>query len=134
MTTSIRFEFVLTYLGYCIYEVYGDGPSYRIQLRQRADAYERSIFAGTDAEWQRDIVAAIGLLHRCDGQPISQPVVDAFNDWRAARHASDVAHLRAHPERYGSLSESDPVLVAPAPVRGARYLVGTGWVEIATHS
>lgn len=126
---ALSFRFVSAYLGEVQYEVIGDGAPYRVTVRRRAESYERSIFNGGEAEWQRDVVAAIGTLHRhisCD--EISPDVVAAFNHWLQAEHAMSIAHMKAHPARYGALSDDDPIVQPPAAVTGAHYVVGTGWV------
>jgi len=110
--------------------VVGDGAPYRVELRWEASPYERSISNCDDAKWQRDVVAAVGLLYRSPGchQPIPQRVVDGFNAWRAAEHAKSVSEIRSHPERYRNISDNDPLLAPPAVVRGAHYEVGKGWI------
>ena len=133
LTDQFRFEFISSYMGERDYRVHGDGEPYRIRERWQANSYERSIFNGGDAEWQRDVVAAIGLIQR-GGEPISQAVVDAFSAWRAAKHAKDIDYICAHPERYGNISRDDPLWVAPTVVRGAHYEVGEGWIVNADSS
>jgi hypothetical protein len=74
-------------------------------------------------------VGAIGLLYRYHGsldQPIPQSTVDAFNAWRLAEHEAFVKLLRDHPDKYGT-NAADGV-EPPMVVRGARYVVETGWV------
>jgi len=130
MTKELTFRSVLSYRGCHTYEVCGDGSPYRVEVRHDASAYHRSIFGGDDAKWQRDVVAAIGLLHRrhdCD-TPVSQRVVDAFNAWRAAEHAQIVEEIRSQPGRHGNLAPDNPILVPPQVVCGARYEAGKGWV------
>lgn len=125
-----EFRFISAYLGQIDYEVFGDGPSYRVSVRREASAYERSIFNGGDAEWQRDVVDAIGLIHkRASYEPISGAVVEAFNAWRQGEHDAFVAKLKASPEKYGDIPETDPLLKAPIAVTGAHYVVDTGWVR-----
>ena len=128
VTKSIRFDFISSYRGCWDYLVHGDGEPYRISERRRADSDERSIFNGSEAEWQRQVVAAVGLLYRADGRPISQGVVHAFNAWRAAEDAKDVAEILSKPERYGIHSREDPRLAPPIAARGAQYEFGKGWI------
>jgi hypothetical protein len=114
---DFKFELAVSYLGCTDYVVYGDGPAYRIEVRHEASDYERSIFNGTDSEWQRDCVAAIGQVHRRSESwiPLKPELIAAFNAWR----------LREH-ERV--IKENDPMFAAPPVVRGAHYQVGVGWV------
>lgn len=127
--SKYTFRFVSSYLGEIDYEVIGDGAPYRATVRRRAESYERSIFNGDEAEWQRDVVAAVGTIHRrVSYETISPEVVSAFNHWLQAEHALQIAHIKAHPERYGELAEGDPLLNAPVIVTGAHYVVGKGWV------
>jgi hypothetical protein len=142
MTTAtanqIRFRWVSSYLNIVDYDVYGDGSPYRIETRRAINRfnydYQRSIFNGTEAEWQRDVIGAIDLLFRSHHteQALPQTVVDAFNAWRAAEHAQQIAHIKAHPEKYGDLDENDPLFEAPPVVRGAQYVISTGWVVSET--
>lgn len=130
MNEQMHFRWTVSYLGCVEYEVWGDGAPYRVEVRREASAYERAAFNGTDAEWQRDVEGAIGLIRRvpdCD-RPISPHVVDAFNAWRSAEHETFVERLRSRPERYGNIAPNDPLLVPPPVVRGAHYEVGKGWV------
>jgi hypothetical protein len=128
VTNPIRFESISSYRGCWDYRVYGDGEPYRISERRRADSYERSNFNGGEAEWQRQVVAAIGLLYRADGRPVLQRVVHAFNAWRAAEDAKTVKEILAKPECYGVLSPEDPRLAPPIAARGAQYEFGKGWI------
>lgn len=116
-------------MGFAEYEVAGDGAAYRVEVRRSVSEYERSIFSGTEAEWQRDVIPSIGLLRRMyePRKPIPGAVIAAFNTWRAAEHARTVSEIR---DRYGpslNLVFPDP----PPPVRGGAYVVGSGWVETA---
>jgi hypothetical protein len=105
----LRFRLQVTCFGYHQYVVDGDGPPYRIQVRFAAFSDDRSRFNGDDAQWQREIVASIGLLHRAPESylPVRQVVVDSFNAWRAAQDGESAA------------------------VRGAYYETGRGWIVLA---
>ena len=125
------FRWTCSYMGTVDYEIAGDGPVYTATLRREASDYEKSISNHSSplADWERDVVASIGLLHRSDSRfPIAQPVVDAFNAWLIAEHEAFVKMLRDNPYKYGELTEDDPLLVPPTRARGAYYKVGTGWV------
>lgn len=96
--------------------------------------YYRSIFNGTDDDWQRQIVAGVNLLRRGDGKPVSQALCDAFNAWREAAHAEHCLHILAHPDRYGIVAADDPLLALPERVRGGVWEGGQtgGWRVTAT--
>lgn len=116
-------------MGFAEYEVAGDGAAYRVEVRRSASEYERSIFSGTEAEWQRDVIPSIGLLRRMyePMKPIPGAVVAAFNAWRTAEHARTLSEIR---DRHGTIPDlvsSDP----PPPVCGGAYVVGSGWIETA---
>jgi hypothetical protein len=131
---TIRFRFISSFLNSEHYEVLGDGAPYRIETRRPIkdglEDYQRSIFNGTEAEWQRDVIGASNLVYRATepGKPLPQTVIDAFNSWRAAEHAQQVAAIRAHPAGYGDLEADDPILIPPSTVLGCRYVVGDGWL------
>ena len=128
---KFEFRWKCSYMGTIDYEVFGDGEAYKVEVRRSAGDYERTIFNGDDARWQRDVVDAIDLIRRSSSPstPISPETVAAFNAWLLSEHLANVAKLRAAPERYGIIAADDPILVPPRPVTGARYEVGTGWVR-----
>jgi hypothetical protein len=133
MSRAYRFRWTCSYMGTVDYEIVGDGPVYTATLRREASDYEESIYNHRSplADWERDVVASIGLLHRSDSRfAIAQEVVDAFNAWRQAEHDAFVKLLRDHPEKYGPFGDDDPLLVPPVPARGAHYQVGTGWIVL----
>ena len=136
MKHNIRFEFLFPVHYEAYYEVYGDGPPYRIVVHRHPEDWHRRYFAGTDAQWQRDVVAAAGLVSRHgSGDPISPALVATFKEWRAADHAHTVRQLLSRPEHYGVRTAEDPRLPPPTPVRGAYFVVERGWVEIdSTHA
>jgi hypothetical protein len=111
------------------FEVIDETGIYRVETRYEASDYERGIASYDDQGWQREVVGAIGLLYPYHGrldQPIPQSTVDAFNAWRLAEHEAFVKLLRDHPDKYGT-NAADAV-EPPMVVRGARYVIGTGWV------
>lgn len=129
---TYTFRWTCGYMNCTDYEVMGDGPCYRVQIRNKVSDYEHSIYnhASPLGNWERDEVAAIGLMRRsvsCD-KPIRQDVVNAFNDWRQRSYEEWIGKLKAQPERYGEIDENDPIFARPAIVRGAYYRVGFGWV------
>lgn len=132
MQTDIyRFSRIGSYLGCIEFEVWGDESPYRITVRQSAGDYERSIFNGDEQEWRRDVLDAVGLAYRA-GDPeahIAPEVIAAFNTWRAREHAGFIQQLRSAPERYGLIEDGDPILAVPPTIKGAYYVVNTGWVR-----
>jgi hypothetical protein len=102
------------------FDVHGDGQKYEIELRHRVCGYERSIFNGTEAEWQRDVVPLVGAIKRSDGIRIPQSVVEAFNTWRMTEYREHRRQIESQPHRYGMIDwDNDPVFVAPKPVCAA---------------
>ena len=126
MTPTFRWK--CSWWGCQAYEVRDETGMYEVETRYLAHDRERSISTYDDDGWQRDVLGAIGLLRRSanSGTPIPQKTVDAFNAWRMAEHAAHVKRLRDNPDRYGenAADEVEPPMV----VRGARYVVGRGWV------
>ena len=90
--------------------------------------YYRSIFNGTDAEWQRDIVEQVNVLRMGVQEPVPQELVDAFNAWRAEEYAEFSKRMDARPEVYGTDWRKD--IPAPEPVRGGHW-TRDGWVITA---
>lgn len=128
---TYNFHWTCSYMDTVDYHVFGDGQRYTATVRRTASEYEKSIYnhASPCADWDRDVVASIGLIHRSDSRfPISQEVVDAFNAWQLAKHEAFLQLLQDHPEKYGEITSDDPIVRAPPPVRGAFYRVGTGWI------
>lgn len=125
------FRWTCSYMGTVDYMVYGDGSPYSATVRRNASDYEKSIYNHVSplADWERDVVASIDLLHRCDSRfPLAQAVVDAFNNWQLTEHNGFIKQIRDNPARYGELANNDPLLTPPKPVHGAFYKAGTGWV------
>jgi hypothetical protein len=117
---AYNFRWTCSYMNSAYYDVIGDGQTYEIELRRGVCAYERSIYNGTEAEWQRDIVPLIGAIKRVGGYRVPDAVVDAFNAWRAAEHLMERRKLDAHPEKYGVIDwDNDPLFPTPKPVRAA---------------
>lgn len=127
--TPYRFSWTCSYMGCAEYRVLGDGAPYLIEVRRSVSEYQRSIFNGTEDEWEREIIASIGGVRRYSDPctALSPAVVEAFNHWRAAEHAERIAELRSDPERFGELDPSDPSLQPPPRAHGLVYIAGTGW-------
>jgi hypothetical protein len=124
--SEYRFRWTCSYMNSASFDVIGDGQMYSIELRRGVCDYERSIFNGTEEEWQRDIVPLIGCIKRDSGSRdsgIKQEVVDAFNAWRMAEYLEHRASIDAQPEKYGIVDwDNDPVFPAPKPVRAVRAI------------
>lgn len=89
MSGAYRFRWTCSYMDTVDYEIVGDGPVYTATVRRAASDYEKSRYNHRSplANWEGDVVASIGLLHRHDSRhPIAQEVVDAFNVWQLAKH------------------------------------------------
>jgi hypothetical protein len=129
-----HFRWISSFLNIDHYEVVGDGPAYRIETRRETtpaqDAYQRTIFTGTDDQWQRDVVGATNLLHRVHDihEPLPPALVDAFNAWRARDYAEQLGELLSRLTRDANFDPADPIWKSPPIVRGAHYVVGRGWV------
>jgi hypothetical protein len=123
---TYRFRWTCAYMGVIEYEVAGDGPAYRVELRREAPDYEQAIYSGSDEQWQREVVGAVGLLRRMyhSGDPIPQAVIVAFNAWRASEHERLIADIR----REGGFRVGASLPEPPAAVQGGIYLAERGWV------
>jgi len=124
------FRFKCSYMNCTDYEVHDETGSYIVETRNRVCDYERSVYNGGPAEIERDLVGAIGKMHRNPSNywQIPAATVHAFNAWRKAEHEAFMAKLDGAPERYGEIAADDPLRRAPMPMDGAHYEVGEGWV------
>jgi hypothetical protein len=133
--SAYQFRWASSYQGEVEYEVWAPGEAvYRVELRTVADDWMRRGYNGDDEEFRREVVETVGLLrrkHDC-GRGIPDAVVDAFNTWRLEEHRTQLAKLRAAPERYGEIADDDPLVKPPTPARGARYVIGLGWLPTGT--
>jgi len=120
-----RFKWKCSYQGSVWYDVWDHTGMYEIELRRRADDYERKCYNGDDTEWQRNVVSMIGVIHRAYSSDIEVPALTlhAFNAWLIAEHEKHIAELKAQPERYGNYWReiAKPML----PHAAARY--DKGW-------
>lgn len=121
-----RFRWTCAGAGFVEYEVTGDGTPYCVEV-QRGGPYYRPIFAGTEEDWQRDVVPAIGILRRVYRlwEAVPQPVVEAFNAWRDAEYDREMSNLARW---CGGRVPADPWIERPTPVRGGKYVPECGWV------
>ena len=126
-----RFKFHCSYQGSTWFDVWDATGMYQIELRRSADDYERKFYNGDDADWQRNIVAMIGVMRGASGsieREIPADTLRAFNAWRQAEHDEHLAQMRAQPERYGTdLSDIKPPLLAHAAA-----VYRDGWQITAT--
>lgn len=126
------FAWTCSYMGCVTYRVHDEIGIYEIEVRLEVSDYEHSIYNGTAAEIERDLIGAIGLMRRsCNSSlPVPPATVAAFNVWRTAEHARLIADIERRWAKYGEvLLADDPVRVPPPPVRGAHYETGRGWVS-----
>lgn len=134
MTSQYRFAFRCSYRLYTSWQVYGDGQSYEVETTREGPAWLvdscREVWNGSAADFDREVIGATNTLHKyASWEPISDDVVAAFNAWRAAEHARQIAELDANPARYGVIAADDPIRLAPPVLTGARYVGGIGWVR-----
>lgn len=129
MTIKPTFRWTCSYLNCVWYEVTDETGTYEIELRRRVCDYERSIANYTDETWERDVVAAIGLLRRTDStRPIPDATVAAFNAWRQAERDQWIAKWKANADRYGPFDPNHETAQPIPPVRAGYYEVGKGWI------
>lgn len=131
---SFHFAWKCSYRHSVWFEIHDASGRYEAELIRKPTPYADSQYNGNAAEYARDVEASAGILRRsvCDAAgEIAAETIAAFNAWRAAEHAAQIAHMRAHPERYGTDFESDPWFQAPAPVMAGRWTRGAGWSRIA---
>lgn len=122
-----KFKWRGGYQGTVWFDSYFTGGG-TLELRTGLDDYERGQLNYTPDDLERDVVGAIGLLRWQTGiEPVSQELLDAFNDWRLAEHENAIAAMDAAPERYG-LTPDDPLRYPPMLAwAGGQYVVGEGW-------
>jgi hypothetical protein len=129
-----HFEWKSGYMGTVDYMVTDSTGTFRASLRTELRDYERSILNPHAPNIVRDVESAIGLLVRsvCDNcGEILPETIDAFNAWRASEHASQMAHMRANPDRYGT-EFNEPWFQPPKPVRAGRWTAESGWTPVRT--
>lgn len=126
-----RFKWACSYQGCVWFKVLDDTGDYEIEMRRAAEDYERKCYNGDDADWQRNVVAMIGVLRRSHSLDKEVPAATfaAFNAWRMKEHADYVAKIAAAPERYGVDYKPEPPMLAHA---AARY--ENGWIITASAS
>lgn len=126
-----------SYMGTVWFHVSDDTGSYIAEFRKSAGEYELSIANGDDV--RRDVVASIGILRRQHATPeqwksgrayeMPESTIAAFNAWQLAERAEFIAKMKAAPERYGDIDESDSFLFPPIiTARRGWYETGVGWI------
>jgi hypothetical protein len=129
MAIKPTFRWTCSYLNCVWYEVTDETGTYEVELRRRVSDYERSITSYTDEAWERDVVAAIGILHRTSStRPIPDETVAAFNEWQQSVREEWIAKWKANPDRYGLFDPTDISAQPFEPVKGGHYVIGKGWV------
>ena len=121
-----RFKWKCSYQGSVWYEVWDHTGIYEIELRRSADDYERKFYNGDDADWQRNVVAMIGVLRRASGgidQEVPAQTLRAFNEWLTSEHEKHIAEMKAQPNRYGT-DFSD---IMPPTLAKAAAVYRDGW-------
>lgn len=126
------FAWKASYFGCVAYTVTDETGTYEAELRHSVSAYELSIANGDDV--RREMASAVGILRRHNltdnGRWFEIPAatVKAFNAWRLAERSRILAEMKAAPDRYGEIDESDPFIFPPLiPARAGFYESGRGW-------
>jgi hypothetical protein len=79
--TTIQIHWKVAYGGEAEYEVWGDGPMYRVTLRYEADEYFRRQCNGGDERWFREVVPAVGILHAHCAEMVKPEVLAVFREY-----------------------------------------------------
>lgn len=119
-----RFSWECSGLGESTFRVAGAGEVQRLRVRYEATDYQKSISSYSNHDWQREVVAAVGLLvsEYPHGRPISEELAAAFNAWRLEEYNRTRADILAQFDRYGVTAEEYSEKISPPPltVRGAQ--------------
>lgn len=139
------FVWTCSYQGCTWFRVHDSTGTYEAELRRSCPDYELAVANGDSV--RREMVSAVGILRRSHsvasgGAPgrgyrcfeVPAETVAAFNAWRAAEHAAQLARLRAAPGRYGVIADSDPLAIAPAPAVQGRFNLESGLWERAPYA
>ena len=131
-----HFHWKSAYKGEVDYIITDETGTYRASLRYSAGCFHPHEYnCDTIEEWIRDIADSVGVLHKfcstTDG-PVPPATLAAFNKWRQDEHDAQIAHLLAHPEKYGNIYEDTSpwwvrALAPPVPAVTGVYVVGKGW-------
>jgi hypothetical protein len=129
---TYHFKWQSGYMGTVDYMVTDSTGTFRAELRTQLGDYERSILNYDADGIAKHVESTIGLLTRCvcdNHGEILPETIAAFNAWRADEHARQMAHMRAHPERYGT-EFNEPWFQPPKPVHAGRWSEQTGWTRV----
>lgn len=102
------------------------GPRLKVSFRTRLSDYEASIYNGGRDAYQRACAPLVEVLCRV-GDPLPAGIVEAFNAWQVAAHASSLEFMRARPERYGPESDWADSISPPLQARAAGCYQGGAW-------
>jgi len=134
---TFSFEWTSSYQGEVDYKVRSsDGlVTGTLALRRGFREDDRRNYNGSDIEFRRDIVQAVGLLRWSSDptRPVTRDVVQAFNEWARLKHEQHVEQLREIARRYADVTTEEEQLryvVAPLPVDGGVYSMAYGWRRI----
>ncbi len=121
---TYHFRWTCSGMGETDYAVSGAGAIKHLRVRYDAGDYFKSISSYSDLDWEREVVASLGLL-RSDacgsGQEMPQDLVDAFNAWRLAEYEASRAKILGDYARYGIKPEdyANAISAPPSVLRGA---------------
>jgi hypothetical protein len=117
-------------MGAVYYDVMDETGRYEIEVRRSVCDYQRSIYNGGPAEFERDVVGAINLARRstfCD-KAIPESTLHAINRILQAEHVASIRQIEADPFRYGVLEADDKLRRAPPILSAAVYKPTGGWL------
>ena len=125
-----KFKWTCSYRGTQWFDVTDETGTYEVELRHTITESDRTDYTGTAAEWDREVVASLNVLHRSyrSSREIPASTVAAFNEWRQAERDRLFAEMAADPQRYGDPGTFAEHFKPITPARGGRYVIGTGWV------
>lgn len=116
------FNFISRFRGVECYQAVINGVPHRLTHYVSAVPFnEVAFYNGTEAEYIRDVIGAIGLVVQ-QGAQIAPATVNAFNEYLQVTHEADLALVRAY-----SKGEPSVGCTPPAMARGGKYVVGQGW-------
>ena len=128
-----HFEWKSGYMGTVDYIVTDETGTFRASLRHSLGDYERSVLNPHAGEnYPAQVESEIGILRRCvcdnRGEVLPETLA-AFNAWRTSEHERQMAHMRAHPDRYGT-EFNEPWFQPPKPVHAGRWSKESGWERV----
>ncbi len=127
--TKYKFAERLRYGGVWEHDCWHNGRFFKVYLGDESFESLRPYYNGTPLEFESDVASRLNLLSLSNQEAASKELVDAFNIWRAEKHAERVNRILSQPDRYGVIEPSDPFLKAPPVVYPGYYKQGVGWVK-----